>query len=149
MPIRLFENKDAQQVSDLIRETLVKVNSKDYSEKTIQFMVNYFTPEKILSNSKKKQVFVFEENNQILGTCSIIKNQIYTVFVDNKTIGKGIGKTMMFYLENIAKSNGFDFTELPSSLTSIGFYKKLGYVEISEVEDENFGKTVIMRKKIK
>jgi len=146
MQIRKFRREDARKVSNLVRKCLWEVNSKDYSKKVIDFMVSHFSPKSIIDNSKKRKIFVAVEKDKIIGTASIHDNVILTVFVNPKIHGKGIGKKLMKKVENEAKKNGFKSVKLPSSITAIDFYKKLGYQKVKEKYEKNFGKTIIMKK---
>jgi len=146
MRIRKFRKEDARNVSDLIRKCLREVNSKDYSKKVIDFMTSHFSHKTIIANSEKRQIFVAVEKEKIIGTASIHDDVILTVFVNPKIQGEGIGKKLMAKVENEAKKNGFKSVKLPSSITAIDFYKKLGYKKVKEKYEENFGKTIIMRK---
>ncbi|MBX2932203.1 MAG: GNAT family N-acetyltransferase [Chitinophagaceae bacterium] len=41
--------------------------------------------------------------------------------------GKGIGKVLMFFAENIARDKGFKKITMHARKNAVGFYKKLGY----------------------
>ncbi|HTS43874.1 MAG TPA: GNAT family N-acetyltransferase [Puia sp.] len=72
------------------------------------------------------------EDDRILGCCLLTK-------VDNKTVrlrqmavpnnlqGKGIGRALMIFAENIARDMGYRKLIMHARKTAIGFYKKLGY----------------------
>ena len=72
------------------------------------------------------------EDDRILGCCLLTK-------VDNKTVrlrqmavpnnlqGKGIGRALMIFAENIARDMGYSKLIMHARKTAIGFYKKLGY----------------------
>jgi N-acetylglutamate synthase-like GNAT family acetyltransferase len=146
MQIRRFRKEEAKKVSSLIRKCLREVNSKDYSKKVIDFMCSHFSPKTVIANSEKRRIFVAVEKERILGTASLHDNVILTVFVNPNIQCKGIGRKLMNKVESEAKKNGFKSVKLPSSLTAIDFYKKLGYKKVKEKYDKNFGKTVIMKK---
>jgi N-acetylglutamate synthase-like GNAT family acetyltransferase len=72
------------------------------------------------------------EDGRILGCCLLTK-------VDNKTVrlrqmavpnnlqGKGIGRALMIFAENIARDMGYSKLIMHARKTAIGFYEKLGY----------------------
>ena len=72
------------------------------------------------------------EDDRILGCCLLTR-------VDNKTVrlrqmavpnnlqGKGIGRALMIFAENIARDMGYSKLIMHARKTAIGFYKKLGY----------------------
>ena len=146
MNIRKFKEGDAIGVSNIIKKCLVEVNSKDYSKKVISFMCSYFTPALIIKTSKKMLIFVAVDNKHVLGTASLKKNEISTIFVDPKVHGRGVGKNLMKRVESEANKNGFKSIKLFSSITAIKFYKKLGYYKVKANFDKNFGKTILMKK---
>jgi ribosomal protein S18 acetylase RimI-like enzyme len=146
MNIRKFQDRDAGEVSVLIKRCLRKVNSKDYSKKVIDFMCKYFTLDKILENSKKLRTLVVIDDNEVLGTASLRDNKILMVFVDPRVQGKGVGKKLVKKLESLINKKIFQSVKLFSSITAINFYKKLGYKEIRPNYDKNFGKTILMSK---
>lgn len=147
MQIRKFKNNDARKVSNLIRKNLLEVNSKDYSKYVINFMHNHFTPDRIIKNSKNRIIFVAIKNDRIIGTISLKKNIIYTLFVNPRLHGKGIGKKLMDTAEKLALKNNFKITVVPSSTTALEFYKKMGYKEFKKEFSKEHGLTIIMKKK--
>ena len=52
MEIRRFRNEDAIELSDRIKETLLLVNSKDYSMEFIQKTIEELSPEEMISRSQ-------------------------------------------------------------------------------------------------
>ncbi len=146
MQIRKFRKEDTRKVSNLIIKCLKEVNSKDYSKKIINFMCRHFSSKKIIDISKKRQIYVAVKNNEIIGTASLKKNVILSVFVNPAMHRKQIGKRLMRKIEQQAMKKGYKSVELPSSLTAFDFYKKLGYKKVREKYEKNFGKTIIMKK---
>lgn len=148
MRIRAFKKEDAIKVSRIIRKCLREINSKDYPRKVIGRMVNYFSPEKFITLSEKRKVFVAVEKETVLGTASVQGNVILTVFVNPALHGKGIGTRLMAQAENEVRKHGFASARVPSSITSVDFYKRLGYTKVKEKYEEDAGKIIIMRKQL-
>jgi GNAT superfamily N-acetyltransferase len=146
MKIRRFREEDARKVSYLIRKCLREVNSKDYPEETIQFLSDNYSPKKLIETSKKRKIYVAVDGDTILGTAGIDENVILGVFVNPKFHGRGIGRKLMARAEEHAKSNGYKQVILPSSLTAVDSYRKIGYRKIREKFDQNAGKVIIMKK---
>lgn len=132
MTFRKFELKDAKEISLLIRQALKLVNSKDYPEDNIKFMVDYFSPETVIELAQKRYMLIALNNTKIVGTGSLAGDTIYTVFVDPKEQGKGIGKKIMGKLEKLAKERQIRFLKVPSSITALKFYLKLGFKKEKE-----------------
>jgi len=146
MRIRKFRKEDARKVSFLIRRCLREVNSKDYPKSTIRFLESHNSSNKLVENSKEKQMYVAAEGDNILGTASLKDDLILTVYVNPKFHGRGIGRKLMEKVESLAKKKGFKSVILPSSLTAVDFYRKVGYRKIKEKVEDNIGKVIIMKK---
>jgi len=147
MEICNFDKRFSKQVSNLIRNTLRKINSKDYSKEIIEKMCSRFSEENIINRSSNRKMVVMIDNEKVIGTASLKDNIILSVFVDVTTQGNGIGTTLMRYLEEMALKKGFKKVLIPSSITSVSFYKKLGYTIIEEKINE-FGKNIILEKMV-
>jgi len=80
------------------------------------------------------------EDDRMLGCCMLIETEPGTVrlrqmAVINNLQGKGIGRAMMQFAENIARDRGFKRITMHARKTATGFYEKLGY-EVSGGEFE-------------
>lgn len=148
MKIRKFQNKDARKLSHLIQRALNEVNIKDYPKSVIVHLSKYHAPSKLIERSKRRDIYVIVGGDRILGTASLEDNNVFSVFVDPTYHGKGIGQRLMGYVERVAKKRGIYQLRLPSSLTAVGFYEKLGYKKIKEVFNKSAGYNIIMEKKL-
>lgn len=144
--IREFKDQDALEASDLIRKTLSEENSKFYPVSVIKFMVNEFTPRFLVELSKEREFFVAIEKSKILGTITLIKDYIGTVFVNPDYHGKGIGTKLMEAIENLAKERKIEELRLNSSINAVDFYEKLCYKKGEQSQSEEYGVTYEMRK---
>ena len=145
--IRKFQKKDAQELSNLICKTLREINSKDYSKEIIDKMCVHFSPESIAEIANTREVFVALDGSSIVGTAGLKDDIILSVFVASHLQGKGVGTKLMEHIENIAHQKGYKKVKLPSSITSVEFYKKLGYKKVDETVSD-FGKNIIMEKSL-
>lgn len=145
MEICIFDKRFSQQVSALIRNTVREINSKDYSKEIIEKMCTRFSEENIINRSFNRKMILMIENEKVIGTASLKDNIILSVFVAVNVQGKGIGTKLMRYLEKDASEKGFKKVSLPSSITSVSFYDRLGY-KIIEEKINDFGKNIIMEK---
>lgn len=89
-------------------------------------------------NSESTNLFVAEDNNEIIGTLSLIFNKIPTgnkvwiedVVVDKASRGKGVGKELILFAMKYVKNKNFESINLTSSPERIGankLYQKLGF----------------------
>jgi ribosomal protein S18 acetylase RimI-like enzyme len=97
-----------------------------------------FTPEELEKEKEEILIAAFEEE-KILGCCMLITVEPATVrlrqmAVLNNLQGKGIGRALMQFAENIARDRGFRKITMHARKTAIGFYEKLGY----NVQGEQF-----------
>jgi len=145
MEIYSFDKRFSKQVSELIRNTLREINSKDYSKEIIEKMCIRFSEENIINRASNRKMMLMIENEKVIGTASLKDNIILTVFVGVNVQSKGIGTKLMRYVEAIASKKGFKKVLLPSSITSVSFYERLGY-KIVEEQINDFGKNIIMEK---
>ena len=104
MEIVEFDKKYTEQISKIIIENLIEVNSKDYGLEYVKKTAQEFTPEEILNTfPKRTKVFIALENNTVVGTAGIDKSWynddgeywILTVFVDVKHHKQGVGKMLI------------------------------------------------------
>jgi ribosomal protein S18 acetylase RimI-like enzyme len=97
-----------------------------------------FTAEELEKEKEEILIGAFEEE-KMLGCCMLITMDPITVrlrqmAVLNNQQGKGIGRALMQFAENIARDRGFRKITMHARKTAIGFYEKLGY----EVNGDQF-----------
>ncbi len=90
-----------------------------------------FSPEELEKEKNDVLIGAFEDD-RILGCCLLTKIDNRTVrlrqmAVPNSMQGKGIGKALMIFAENIARDLGYKTLVMHARKTAIGFYEKLGY----------------------
>ncbi len=90
-----------------------------------------FTPEELEKEKEEILIGAFEEE-KMLGCCMLITVDPATVrlrqmAVLNNVQGKGIGRALMQFAENIARDMGYRKMTMHARQTAIGFYEKLGY----------------------
>lgn len=129
-------------ISNIVIRNLLEVNVKDYGIDKVQEDATRFTPDKIIEYSKVRKIFVALDGESTVGTISVVQNiyggeqdyAILTVFVLPEEHGKGIGRLLIEKAEKyIVELNG-KTASIPASITSLGFYNKLGYEDDSEKE---------------
>ena len=72
------------------------------------------------------------EDDRLLGCCLLTRVDPSTVrlrqmAVPNNMQGKGVGRALMIFAENIARDLGYKRLCMHARTTAIGFYQKLGY----------------------
>ena len=107
MEVREFELGTEKEISDLIRRTLVEVNSVDCPKWEIDYLYEAYTPERIIKNARE--------------------GHTYVLWSDGKIIGKGIGRKLFDLLESDPLFTNADRVWLTASITALKFYEKIGY----------------------
>ena len=148
MKIRKFLQSDATKLSKLMKETVIKSNSKDYSKEAIQCLCDEYVPERLLKDSERMHIFVASEESKLLGTISLVGDRISRMFVLPKVQGKKIGSKLIKYLEQFAAKEGKTILRVRSSLTAYGFYQKLGYQKTRRASNKFVGPIIWMKKEI-
>src|SRR5215469_17461450 len=120
----------------------------DHGTKEYQQMVNLrneilrkplgllFTEEE-LDGEKDDILMGAFEDDRLLGCCMLTRVDSRTVrlrqmAVPNNMQGKGVGRALMIFAENIARDLGYKRLCMHARTTSLGFYKKLGYRVLGE-----------------
>ena len=130
-----YKEKYLEQISNIIIQDLLTVNSKDYGMERVKKMAEDFTVEKLQNSlSKRKKVFVALIDDNVVGTAGIDKSWysddeywILTVFVKPENHGQGIGKKLIEKIEEYATTLPVKKLIIPASITAHKFYYKLGY----------------------
>jgi GNAT superfamily N-acetyltransferase len=130
--LRKFKKADLADVKNLIYKTIDTCYSGIYCAEAVRFFKNWHCDEKILKNAKEGYTIVLEKNSRIVGTGTLIGDEIVRVFVDFTFQKRGFGKLIMRELEQKAVSAGVDVVKLDASLPSKEFYQSLGYIVLEE-----------------
>jgi ribosomal protein S18 acetylase RimI-like enzyme len=97
-----------------------------------------FSPEELELEKDNMLIAAFEEE-RILGCCMLLEEQpricrLRQMAVLNDLQGKGIGRALMNFAENLARDRGYSIVRMHARLNSVGFYEKVGY----KVKGEQF-----------
>ena len=139
MKIREFEKNDLAAVKDLVDKTIDVCYAGIYCAEAVQFFKDWHHSDKILKNVKEGYTIILEQDGRIVGTGTVVGNEIARVFVEPASQKCSFGKLIMQKLEEKALSRGVNIVKLDASLPSKKFYDLLGYVTLDEtfLEVEN------------
>ena len=146
MLIRTFKIEDAQEVSSVIRRSILYRDNRGYTLEQLYSIANHYSAETLCSDLENKQIFVCEENGKIVGTATLNKDELMTCFIVPEYQNKGIGNKFVKLRENEAVKKGLSRVWLVSSIPSYNYYKKQGYSLVSEKNHPYWGKGFIMEK---
>lgn len=143
--IRLAVDHDAIGISEVIQSALRESNAKDYSPAVIDRVVANFAPQNVSELMSARLVFVAFIEAKIVGTASLDKDIVRTVFVAPDVQNRGVGRQLMKRVEKVAIENGLSTIFVPSSITAEAFYRGLGF---HALRDEFHGeeRTIIMQR---
>jgi N-acetylglutamate synthase-like GNAT family acetyltransferase len=90
-----------------------------------------FTPEELEKEKEETLIGAFEDD-RMLGCCMLIKQadksvRLRQMAVMNNVQGKGIGRALMNFAENLARDMGYKKLLMHARKTAAGFYEKQGY----------------------
>jgi GNAT superfamily N-acetyltransferase len=90
-----------------------------------------FTPEELEEEKEHILIAAFEDDD-MLGCCMLVEEKSDTVrlrqmAVLNDLQGKGIGRALMSFAENIARDRGYRILSMHARKPSVGFFEKLGF----------------------
>jgi predicted GNAT family N-acyltransferase len=93
------------------------------------------------------------EDDKMLACCMLVEENSKTVrlrqmAVLNDLQGKGIGKALMLFAENLARDRGYKKITMHARKNAIGFYEKMGYVRIGNEFEEITIPHYLMEKKL-
>lgn len=90
-----------------------------------------FDAEELEQERDNLLIGAFEDGN-ILGCCMLVeenadKVKLRQMAVLNALQGKGIGRALMQFAENLARDHGYKVLTMHARKHAIGFYEKMGY----------------------
>src|SRR5215204_1859014 len=93
------------------------------------------------------------EDDQMLGCCMLVEEDPETVrlrqmAVVNDVQGKGIGRALMQFAENLARDRGYKRITMHARKNAIGFYERLGYRKKGEEFMEITIPHIVMEKEL-
>ena len=90
-----------------------------------------FSPEELEKEKENLLIGAFEDED-MLGCCMLVKEsptivRLRQMAVLNDLQGKGIGKALTAFAENLARDHGYKIMSMHARKNSVGFYEKMGY----------------------
>ncbi len=121
MPLKIIDHnsKEYKQMVDLRRQILRKPLGLDFTKEDLE-------------KEKDDLLIAAYEDDEMLGCCILTQIAPNTVRLRQMAVkaglqGKGIGRVMMQFAENVARDRGNKKLCMHARKTAAGFYEKLGY----------------------
>lgn len=133
MKIRLYQESDCEETIQLFRDTVVAINSKDYTASQISVWAG---EGKIIESTKwnqsllANQSIVMMEENQLVGFADMTPSgYLDRLYVHKEYQGMGIARKLVEELEGLVKS---DCYSTHASITARPFFERMGYKVVKE-----------------
>ncbi|MBK7560927.1 MAG: GNAT family N-acetyltransferase [Chitinophagaceae bacterium] len=90
-----------------------------------------FTPQELEKEKDNMLIGAFEDDD-MLGCCMLVEKnaeivRLRQMAVLNNLQGKGIGRALMNFAENLARDRGYKIISMHARKNAAGFYEKMGY----------------------
>lgn len=110
----------------------------------------HFTDEELEKEKQNMHIGAYEDD-QMLGCCMLVQENTDTVrlrqmAVVNDVQGKGIGRALMQFAENLARDRGYKRITMHARRNAVGFYERMGYRKVGEEFTEITIPHIVMEK---
>jgi ribosomal protein S18 acetylase RimI-like enzyme len=126
MPLKIIDHgsREYKQMIDLRHQVLRKPLGLEFTKEELE-------------KEKNDMLIAAYEDDRILGCCILTevepdKVRLRQMAVISGLQGKGIGRVLMQFAENLARDRGYKKLTMHARKAVIGFYEKLGYKLVGE-----------------
>jgi putative acetyltransferase len=137
--IRQATLEDIPYITSIFRNTIVHINSRDYSDKQIKVWSSGANDiDKWEERIKNAYFIVAEYRNEIVGFAYLIKGYYFDgLFVHKDFQHKGVGSNLMRIIESKVISEGFEIIKSDVSKTALEFFEN-HYYDVEKKQMKNF-----------
>lgn len=118
----------AQSLQILLEQTILHTYPFYYAKGAVDFFIHRHNLSEIQSDIMKSQVYVYEVNDEIIGSVTVKNDEIYRLFVLQEYQHSGYGMELLEFAEKKLLEKGVPL-RLDASLPSKEFFLKRGYKE--------------------
>ena len=128
--IRLGKLEEIETLIELQSQSLLANHRDGYNEAQLAFLVES-QAEARRAGCKEETLFVAEKDERIVGFSSLLDAYPYigALYVHPDYFEQRIGSDLLLAVENLAIHRKFKRLWVVSSIASVGFYKKHGYLK--------------------
>lgn len=126
MIIRRCTEDELDQVHDIVHTVIDAVYPLYYPAEAVRFFHRLHRREKIMKDFEEKEILVLDRKG-IIGTGTIVENNIRRMFILPEYQGKGHGGKLLAAMEQKIVTAGFDTVELDASIGAYNLYSHAGY----------------------
>jgi putative acetyltransferase len=137
--IRQAKIEDLPFITSIFRDTIIHINSKDYSDKQIRVWSSGANDVDKWEERIKNSYFIVAENrDNIVGFAYLIKGYYFDgLFVHKDFQHKGIGTHLLRIIESQVISEGFEIIKSDVSITALPFFENQFY-DVDKKQMKNF-----------
>jgi GNAT superfamily N-acetyltransferase len=147
MPIRLASIENIPAISALISRSIRTINANEHSPEQMAIILGLHDEAHFAAYFDRRQVFVLQGLDQLIGTVALEDATLHTLFVDPPFATQGHGKALVHHIVELARSRGLETLKVSSSMTAVAFYEKLGFQK-KHLRQHDFGTTWAMEKQL-
>lgn len=117
--VRNFKNADIDKIMEIWLNSNIEAHNfidKSYWEKNFEMVKNTLP---------QAEIYIYEENNNIMGFVGLVENYIAGIFVEKNFRGKGTGKKLLDYAKSI--KNNLTLNVYEKNIDAVKFYKREGF----------------------
>jgi len=131
--------EESKIVSELIRQDVRKINSRDINKNQEKAWERYYSPRRVKKFIKEMSCFEVKKGKKILGVVFFDHGELEALYVRTGFVGRGMGTRLLKFIESFAKKNEFKKIKLISSKFAEDFYKNNRYKYIKPAYPSLFG----------
>jgi len=132
MILATAKDTDLETIYQLIQATIDTCYPPFYPPRAVAAFKYHHSREAVIQRLRYDLVLMAKEGDRLIGTGSLVDNEISGLFVLPDVQSKGVGSVLMKELEDRAGQLDIDMVELDVSLPSRAFYEHLGYSGFKE-----------------
>lgn len=150
--IRRAKHGDEQAIHDVHMYSIMNVCIHEHGyEEVVGWGQRPFDQKKWANAIDTHYVWVVEDQvmNTIKGMACLILNKkesyadLAALYFHPDIIGMGFGRKMMEMMTKVCRDNFINSIKMDSSLTALGFYKKMGFKETGPLVREEIGGSMV------
>lgn len=122
------ELSDLDIVKSISSTTISKIYPRYYPKGAVDFFLKHHSESSIIDDINQERVFLYRDNEKIVGTVTIKENEICRLFVLPEFQGKGYGRALLDFAEKFISEKYSDIV-IDASLPAKRIYLKRGYKE--------------------
>jgi putative acetyltransferase len=129
MHIRPANPADADAICRVHVASIHSLCARDYTPQQIRSWTNSKDPDRYrrFMSDGETYYLAITGDDRVAGFASFKGNHVTTLYVDPDCAGRGAGRALLIAVETEIRRRGFTTLHLQATLTSVPFYRRLGY----------------------